>query len=451
MALYTPFLADSAAQVGNAMIKRQVGELSRKAYMGDQQALGELYKFDPNAATQIRNQKLQEEQVALQGKATNLQMDATRQNMSQSAQEFALANKDRIEGILKQAAAFETYEQAQPYIAQQIEAMRQTGVQIPPGMDAQSFTPELFGQIKQAFSQKQEPYTLAPGQERRGPDNQVLATNTNRSDTDNMRDDKIGGLATRLANLVPNPRDVAADIVDGNIEVEVLEDGSVRLIDKIKAASGRGAEAVVELPVGSLMGGDGRVEPQTGQSLYQLAGEAGGIAGAARQVGSMLAGQFGANAYPETMEAYQTIDTAVSDMIRGMMTGDRFTATEANMLRDEIKITPSIMTPGPVAQARMRSVNRSLKTRLDQFERDASDPTLNADVRNKQRTNAANIRNFLDILGVPEKVPVSELTVPAIQEMNAGDVREAIRQITEEEFNQLSPEVVSAMMRKAGG
>lgn len=452
MALYTPFLADATAKISNSRMQQEAGRLAQAAYMGDQEALGALYKLDPNTATQIRNQRLQEEQVQLQRQSTGLQMDATRQNMQQSAQEWALKNRERLQEILQNAAKLETFEQAQPYIAQQIEGLKAAGIQIPSGMTAESFTPEAFQQIKQLYAPKGEAYTLAEGAERYGPDGKLIAENPRERDpATNQRGDRIAGLTSRLQNVVPNPAEVAADIVDGNIEVEVLEDGSVRLIDKIKAASGRGMDAVVELPVGSLMGGDERVPPSPGSTLYSLADQAGGIAGAAKQVGAMLAGQFGVEAYPETLEAYQTIETAVSDMIRGMAINDKFPVGEMERLREEIKITPTIGNPGPVAKARMRSIDRSLRTRLSQFERDATDTTLSADIRNQQRTNGANIRNFLDLMGVPTKPAISELTVPAIQEMNAGDAREIIRQITEEEFNQMSPESINALMRKAGG
>jgi len=212
-----------------------------------------------------------------------------------------------------------------------------------------------------------------------------------------------------------------------------------------------GADAVVELPVGSLTSGDARTTPPRGQTLYELASQAGGIGGAAKEVASILSGQFGGQAYPETVEARQTIGTAVGDMVRSLAVNDKFPVGEMERLRDEIKITPSITNPGPVAQARMRSINRSLTTRLQQFERDARDPNLSAEVRNAQRTNAANIRNFVDLLGVPEKIDPVAITVPAVNEMSAEDARQTIREITEEDFNQLSADAVAALMRKAGG
>lgn len=453
MALYTPFFQRAAQTVAQGYGQKRIGTLTQSAYMGDQRAMQELAQIDPNAANQIRQQKTQEEQVKLSQAAQAQQMQANQQQIERGNQQWALQNRELIQGVMEKAARMPDFQSAQQYIDSEIQGLQQSGVQVPQAFSAQTFTPETFEQIKKAFPPlAKEGFTLGPQETRFDASGNVLAQNSApRDGAANQRDDKIAGLTQRLASFVPNPAATAADIVDGNIEVEVLEDGSVRLVDKIKAASGRGSEAVIELPVGSLMSGDGRASPEAGQSLYRLADEAGGVGGAARQVGALLAGQFGTEAYPETVEAYQTIDTAVSDMIRGMAVNDRFPVGEMERLRDEIKITPSIMNPGPVAKARMRSVDRSLKTRLSQFERDAIDTTLSADVRNQQRTNAANIRNFLDILGVPEKMPISELSVPAIGEMNRSDARDAIRQITEEEFNQLPTEVVNALMRKAGG
>ena len=184
MSLYTPFLAQATEKVGNAYMQKQAGQLAERAYMGDQEALGALYRLDPNTATQIKNQRLQEEQAQLQRSATNLQMDATRQNMRQSkqgadqaAQQFAMQNREALQGILTNAAKFETYEEAQPYIAREIESLKAAGVQVPADMSAQTFTPEVFAQIKQLHAPKGEGFTLAKGAERYGPDGNLIASN----------------------------------------------------------------------------------------------------------------------------------------------------------------------------------------------------------------------------------------------------------------------------------
>lgn len=151
MALYTPFFQRSAQGLAQGYAQKRVGQLSQNAYMGDQRAMQELAQIDPNAAAQIRQQKMQEEQVKLQQAGQKQQMQANDMQMQQSAQQWALQNRELIQGVMQKAAAMPDFQSAQQLIGSEIQSLQQSGVKIPPGMDAQSFTPEAYEQIKKAF------------------------------------------------------------------------------------------------------------------------------------------------------------------------------------------------------------------------------------------------------------------------------------------------------------
>ena len=151
------------------------------------------------------------------------------------------------------------------------------------------------------------------------------------------------------------------------------------------------------------------------------------------------------------MEAYQTLNTAMGDMTRSLMVGDRWTVGQANMLREELNIKASIGSPGVQTNNRMRSIDGSLKLRLEQFERDMNDNTLDRQDRSMQRSNAATIRNFIDLMGVPEKINVSDLTMDFLEEVDGASARSIIRDMTEDEYNTLSEQVRDNLMELARG
>ena len=265
-----------------------------------------------------------------------------------------------------------------------------------------------------------------------------------------QRQQKINALARMYGDAVSNPIELATKLVDGIIETEFLEDGTVMMTDNSLLQTDPD-KAVTYLPVSDLNSDALRAVPREGQTLYELAQTVGGISGGVKQVLSNVAGQFGFSAFSDEMEAYQTLNTAMGDMTRSLMVGDRWTVGQANMLREELNIKASIGSPGVQTNNRMRSIDGSLKLRLEQFERDMNDNTLDRQDRSMQRSNAATIRNFIDLMGVPEKINVSDLTMDFLEEVDGASARSIIRDMTEDEYNTLSEQVRDNLMEQARG
>ena len=409
MPLYTPFFERATAKVTDAMRQRDIGQAARSAYMGAPGAMGNLYSQAPELAGQMERTTMQREQIQAQTQAA--QTAAARQASQDAAKE-----QDRVSALQKElspkAAEFDNFEDFNDFIENQALAR---GI---PNVDR--IDQANFDLLKEAY-----------------PD----------EDASNQRRQKIDALTKMYGDAISNPREVATKMVDGIIDIEFLEDGTVMMTDKSLLATDP-SKAVTYLPVGDLTEGAERAKPEQGQTLYELAGTVGGITGGIKQLLSGVAGQFGWGVFPEEMEAYQTLNTAMGDMTRSLMVGDRWTVGQANMLREELDIKAGVFSTAPQTQNRMRSIDRSLKFRLEQFERDSEDRTLSQQDRSMQRANAATVRNFVDLLGVPEKLDVSLFTMDTVSEMQIDDINQFINNATREELNSLPKQVAEALAER---
>jgi hypothetical protein len=141
------------------------------------------------------------------------------------------------------------------------------------------------------------------------------------------------------------------------------------------------------------------------QTLYQLAQRplTTGLTPAALQYGQNVLGQFGANIIdPELTERRQTFSNTQGDLIRALSINPRYPVDEMKRIREEINIEPRAFTDPQSLLARMRSVGKSLRTRLADEERAGADPSLPVDDRRAALRAAEDIRNFLAKLGAPE-------------------------------------------------
>lgn len=219
----------------------------------------------------------------------------------------------------------------------------------------------------------------------------AIDLNTTRApaqDGNDQRERKIQALQSQGLS-----RPDAENIVDRNLDIQINPaTGRVVLTDLV-------TRRVTELPVGS--GGE-RPAVAQGQTLYSMTGEGvTGLAPAIAETGSKVTGQVGGPVAEKVTQRRQALRTAQQDLIRALSVNSRFPVAEQERIREEIAINPSILDSDESLRARMRAIDQSLRIRLSQAERDANDPNLPEDLRSSQAQNAAAIRNFLDLLGVP--------------------------------------------------
>lgn len=145
--LYTPFMTAGMGRVRGALQDRRArglekakNEAAQKAYMGDPTALQDLAALDPELAMQVEDQAQQRKEVAQQA-------DLHEQAMEESRRQFATENRELMEEFTANIGAFDDYEMARSYAADQVsqlEAIMGEG-NVPLG----ELTPEQFEQFRE--------------------------------------------------------------------------------------------------------------------------------------------------------------------------------------------------------------------------------------------------------------------------------------------------------------
>lgn len=152
--LYTPFMAQAGANLGNAYMqyqgnKRQsqqqnmMQDLTKRAYMGDQQAMAELSGINPQMAAQIQ-------QSHRNVKQDKLATDARQIKAQDRERDISTENQDILSGILQEAAKLPTFEEASAYANRETAARADVLGQIPP------LSEEAYNQVRQIQSEQPE-------------------------------------------------------------------------------------------------------------------------------------------------------------------------------------------------------------------------------------------------------------------------------------------------------
>ena len=139
MTAYTPFLADVGQMLGAGERRRTEADLAGSAYMGDQRAMQQLMRTNPQLGIQIQNKKRQEKQQKLQ------QQTAKR--------DIYTENRELMDGIFKEAAKIEDFEQAKAYIQRRFDENEPI---LGDMGDSAAFTPEVHTQIKAVYGEGDE-------------------------------------------------------------------------------------------------------------------------------------------------------------------------------------------------------------------------------------------------------------------------------------------------------
>jgi hypothetical protein len=141
MALYTPFVEKSVNTVIAGQQQKQQTDLAQSAYMGDPNALGQLYGINPQLAEKIKRQKQQDQQNQLAQQAS---AQKQQQSVAKSDQDMSKYQRAEMEKV-KERMAKMPFEQAKEYGRSEAMAL---GIE-PPGL-----TSEMHDQIKSGFSKE---------------------------------------------------------------------------------------------------------------------------------------------------------------------------------------------------------------------------------------------------------------------------------------------------------
>jgi len=161
-------------------------------------------------------------------------------------------------------------------------------------------------------------------------------------------------------------------------------------------------------------------------NLYQIAETTTGFFPALAATAQRFTGQVGVDvADPELLENLQTFQTAQSDIRRSMRSAPKFMASEMAMLDKELDISPSALKDPTTLLAQLRSVDKSIRNRLEMIADAVNDPNLPTDeVANALRLQK-DLINFLRNLNVPQDeggAGIEERNLPPENQQRVSDV-----------------------------
>ena len=115
-----------------------------------------------------------------------------------------------------------------------------------------------------------------------------------------------------------------------------------------------------------------------------------------------ITGQVGIDVADEQLlEDFQTFRTAQQDIIRSLRASPKILATEMNRLAQELDISPGVFKDVKTLRAQLKSIDKSINSRIQNIERLIIDPNASAEDVRGARSLRNDLINFKRILGVP--------------------------------------------------
>ena len=138
------------------------------------------------------------------------------------------------------------------------------------------------------------------------------------------------------------------------------------------------------------------------QTLFSRAGDFTGFVEATKRKAQGITGQMGLDvATEESLGAAQDFETAQNELVRAFRESSRYAASEAAALKKELNISLSPFEDPKSAEAKLRSIDKSLARRYENEVATFKDTTFPAPERQDSRMRAKAIAEFRANLGVP--------------------------------------------------
>ena len=146
-----------------------------------------------------------------------------------------------------------------------------------------------------------------------------------------------------------------------------------------------------------------REPPPEGESLWEIGSKATGAIEAGLRGAQGVVGQFGGQiASDESIQGKQKLEAAMGALTRSFREGSKYSATEDKRLREELDITVGTFKDPITFQNKMRSLDETLETRMNELSDIVKSPEL-FDIENRREAfkqgNAIN--NFRSQMNVP--------------------------------------------------
>ena len=138
------------------------------------------------------------------------------------------------------------------------------------------------------------------------------------------------------------------------------------------------------------------------KTLFSRAGDFTGFVEATKRKAQGITGQVGLDvATKESLEAAQDFETAQNELVRAFRESSRYAASEAAALKKELDISLSPFKDPKSAEAKLRSIDKSLARRYENEVATFRDTTFPPSDRQDARMRAKAIAEFRANLGVP--------------------------------------------------
>ena len=138
------------------------------------------------------------------------------------------------------------------------------------------------------------------------------------------------------------------------------------------------------------------------QTLFSRAAKFTGAYEAGKRAVQGVTGQVGLDvATEESLGAAQDFETAQNELVRAFRESSRYAASEAAALKKELNISLSPFEDPKSAEAKLRSIDKSLARRYENEVATFKDTTFGSDDRQDARMRAKAIAEFRANLGVP--------------------------------------------------
>ena len=138
------------------------------------------------------------------------------------------------------------------------------------------------------------------------------------------------------------------------------------------------------------------------ETLFSRAGDFTGFVEATKRKAQGITGQVGLDvATEESLGAAQDFETAQNELVRAFRESSRYAASEAAALKKELNISLSPFEDPKSAEAKLRSIDKSLDRRYENEVATFKDTTFPASERQDARMRAKAIAEFRANLGVP--------------------------------------------------
>lgn len=187
------------------------------------------------------------------------------------------------------------------------------------------------------------------------------------------------------------------------------------------------------------------IGPQARQSDNTLWNSVEGVPGVANwlqekyaELGGQIPGVDIGEGTRETVSNRQFFRAAQNSLIRSLSINQKFPVREIQRIQQETNISPNVWDSEAALKERMKRLDNFLRTRMLNEQIAARDESLPAETRQASAQAAKDIKNFLNIMGVPQgQEDIGSMGREELMQLDPSSLTESELQRASERLNEL--------------